>query len=71
VTSEAAPPSTDQIKADLREEFPGWNIIRSDRGRWWATRGPLTRECLNRVSDVDADTPEGLRDRIREATRGE
>ncbi|WP_141579642.1 hypothetical protein [Actinomadura sp. WMMA1423] len=58
-------------KARLKDEFPDWSIIHTDRGRWWATRGPLTRAILNRVADVSADTPEGLADRIREATRGE
>ncbi|TDC00993.1 hypothetical protein [Actinomadura bangladeshensis] len=47
----------ERVKARLREEFPGWSIIRTDRGRWWATRGPLTRENLNREASADADTP--------------
>lgn len=61
----------EQAKAQLKVEFPGWNIIRSNRGRWWATRGPMTRDILNRPSDVDADTAEGLADKLREVTRDE
>lgn len=63
--------AVDETKARLKAEFPGWSIIRSNRGRWWATRGPLTREILNRPSDLDADTPEGLAAQLREVTRGE
>ena len=64
-------PDVEQAKAQLKEEFPGWNIIHSNRGRWWATRGPMTRDILNRTSDLDADTAEGLADKIRAATRDE
>ena len=24
--------------AEIRAAFPGWNVWRSDEGRWWATR---------------------------------
>lgn len=59
-------------KAKLKAEFPDWSIIQTtDTGRWWATRGPMVSESMNRPADVSADTPEGLRERIREATRGE
>ncbi|WP_210748142.1 hypothetical protein [Actinomadura latina] len=59
----------ERVKARFREEFPGWSIIRTDRGRWWATRGPLTREDLNREASADADTPEQLAERIRAVLR--
>ncbi|WP_157430978.1 hypothetical protein [Actinomadura macra] len=57
----------EQIKAELREEFPEWSIIHTrDTGRWWAMRGPLVREAMNEDASVDADTPDGLRAKIRE-----
>jgi hypothetical protein len=59
----------ERVKAELRNEFPGWSIIVTDRGRWWATRGPLVREELNEQASADADTPEGLAKRIRAVTR--
>ncbi|GAA2295176.1 hypothetical protein GCM10010402_62170 [Actinomadura luteofluorescens] len=59
------------VKARLKAEFPGWSIIRSNQGRWWATRGPLTREILNRPSDLDADTAEGLAAQLRAVARDE
>ncbi|MGI5165282.1 hypothetical protein ACQEU3_13065 [Spirillospora sp. CA-253888] len=56
------------VKAELRAEFPGWSIIHTDRGRWWATRGPLPRDQANRIADVEADTPEQLRARLQAVT---
>ncbi|GAA4081728.1 hypothetical protein [Actinomadura miaoliensis] len=51
-----------RIKAALREEFPGWSILHTDRHRWWATRGPKPGEQVNNgESALDADTPEELR----------
>ncbi|QXJ26855.1 hypothetical protein AGRA3207_006092 [Actinomadura graeca] len=56
----------DAQKAALREEFPGWSIIHTtDTGRWWAMRGPLRREDMDKTATVDADTPDGLRSGIR------
>jgi len=26
------------MHAGIRAVFPGWNVWRSDQGRWWATR---------------------------------
>jgi hypothetical protein len=63
--------TTEEAKARLKDEFPGWSIICSNRGRWWATRGPMTRDILNRPSDLDADTAEGLAALIREVIRGD
>ncbi|MUN36538.1 hypothetical protein [Actinomadura litoris] len=57
----------DDDKAQLKAEFPGWSIIYSSAGRWWATRGPLGRGEEGRAGSVDADTPEGLRRESREA----
>ena len=59
----------ERARTRLRGEFPKWSIIVTDRGRWWATRGPLTREDLSRVADVSADTPESLAERIRQVVR--
>ncbi|TDD90760.1 hypothetical protein [Actinomadura rubrisoli] len=56
-------------KTALRAEFPAWSIIHTrDTGRWWATRGPLVREDLNQAAAADADTPDGLRSKLRELT---
>lgn len=52
-------------KARLAAEHPDWNIICSDRGRWWANRGPLVAEKLSDRATVDADTPEDLAEKIR------
>lgn len=57
-------------KARLREEFPGWSIIHSTEGRWWALRNPLRDEAARRlvrfqVTDLDADSPDQLRDQLR------
>ncbi|TYK50877.1 hypothetical protein [Actinomadura decatromicini] len=56
---------TEDARARLKDEFPRWSIIRTDIGKWWATRGPLTREDLSGVADVSADTPEELAEKIR------
>ncbi|MFF5264956.1 hypothetical protein ACFY4C_39045 [Actinomadura viridis] len=58
----------EEIKAGLRDEFggQGWLIVYSSKGRWWAFRGPLTRETFNATGDVEADCPEELRARLRE-----
>lgn len=53
----------DQIKARLSAEFPRWSIIRTDRGRWWASRQPLVSEKLG-ADAVDADDPDDLRAQI-------
>ncbi|MGW4423434.1 hypothetical protein [Streptosporangium sp. NPDC004631] len=45
--------------------IPGWRVVRSDAGRYWASRvRPFTTEQLNRTDayrTVDADTFDGLR----------
>ncbi|GLZ12139.1 hypothetical protein Acsp04_23740 [Actinomadura sp. NBRC 104425] len=46
----------------IRRAYPGWRVFVSDRGRWWATRGPLGAEQM-RVgcqASLDADTPARL-----------
>lgn len=60
----------DEEKAQLKAEFPRWTIIQTaDTGRWWGTRGPLTREDLSGVADVSADSAEELAEKIREVIR--
>ncbi|QXJ19919.1 hypothetical protein AGRA3207_000530 [Actinomadura graeca] len=73
------PPSAgvDAEKAALRAEFGDWSIIfTSDTGRWWATR-PVGRSGwggsppgVRPVTDLDADTAEGLRGKLREHGQG-
>ena len=58
-TPDAPSGADDDLKRMLRKRFPGWNIVRSDKGRWWAFRVPPP-DAMNRASDVDADTPTGL-----------
>lgn len=55
----------EEAKARLKDEFPEWSIIYSNRGRWWATRGPLLNENFDQPGDVSADTPEDLAEAIR------
>ncbi|KAB2342157.1 hypothetical protein [Actinomadura rudentiformis] len=59
-----------QVKAALREEFPDWSIIASDKGRWWATRGPNRGEKVQHgASCFEADAVEGLRAQLDEVAR--
>ncbi|TDC43370.1 hypothetical protein E1281_35260 [Actinomadura sp. KC345] len=59
------------IKALFAEKFPGWNIIRTDRGNWWATRAVLIREDLNPddASTIEASTPAELYVRLEAASK--
>jgi hypothetical protein len=58
----------DEQLAELKSEFSGWHVWRSNAGRWWATRtgAVLRREDLGtgRVMTVDADDPNALRDQL-------
>ncbi|WP_152563823.1 hypothetical protein [Actinomadura welshii] len=59
-----APANTSSLaetKAALKRDFPGWRFLRSDRGRWWALRGPLPLHRMNEVDTVVADTEKELR----------
>ncbi|WP_214413264.1 hypothetical protein [Sphaerisporangium fuscum] len=61
--------SFDRHLAEIAREFPDWTIWRSDAGRWWATRHhPLTERERDAgcAMTIDADDPEGLRDRLLE-----
>ncbi|SFO91140.1 hypothetical protein [Actinomadura madurae] len=61
----------EEVRARLAERFPGWSIVVTDRGNWWATRATLVREDLNPndVSTFEAATAEELYERLREVPR--
>ncbi|TDD63697.1 hypothetical protein E1293_42605 [Actinomadura darangshiensis] len=64
----------DDLKAAIEGEYPGWQVWRSDAGRWYATRsGDLTDAQLQAgcAMTVAADDPEGLRGLLAEQARGE
>ena len=62
-------PNVTEIKAQLRAEFPGWNILYTDRRRWWATRGPKPGTQVNNgESCLEADTADELRELLRQVT---
>lgn len=61
--------SAEEAKAWLEGQFPRWSIIRTDRGRWFGCRGPLLSEDLDRQASVEADTPEGLAEKMRAVCR--
>ncbi|WP_329518633.1 hypothetical protein [Spirillospora sp. NBC_01491] len=54
----------EEIKAQLRAEFPAWSIVVTDRSRWWAFRGPMTSETFSEASDFEADSAEELREKL-------
>ena len=64
----------DDLKLAIEEEFPGWQVWRSDAGRWYATRsGDLTDAQLQAgyAMTVAADDSTGLRRLLVDQTRGE
>ncbi|RVX45668.1 hypothetical protein EDD27_8481 [Nonomuraea polychroma] len=64
--------SFDRHLAEIAREYPQWTIWRSDAGRWWATRHhPLSaaQRDAGCAMTIDADDPDGLRDRLREQER--
>ncbi|MGP4024376.1 hypothetical protein [Actinomadura sp. 3N407] len=66
--------TVEETKAALREEFPRWSIIHSSAGRWWAMRDVERDErgrlIMHEVSDVDADTADQLRGKLRAVNHG-
>ncbi|WP_344596686.1 hypothetical protein [Actinomadura vinacea] len=54
------------ISRRIQGAFLGWNVLVSDVGRWWATRGPLDRTQLRAgwEASLDADTPGQLCERL-------
>ncbi|MES9542592.1 MULTISPECIES: hypothetical protein [unclassified Actinomadura] len=64
----------EDLKAAIEGEFPGWQVWRSDAGRWYATRsGDLTDAQLQAgcAMTVAADDAEGLRRTLLDQRRGE
>ncbi|MEV5570280.1 hypothetical protein AB0L06_09525 [Spirillospora sp. NPDC052269] len=53
------------VLAALEEDFPAWRFIVSDKGRWWALRGPLPMDQLSEKDAFDADTATELRAALR------
>ncbi|XVQ10258.1 hypothetical protein ACQP1W_48430 [Spirillospora sp. CA-255316] len=65
------PPTVEETKRALAADFPEWSIIQTtDTHRWWAVLRPAAREDRpdDAVTEIDADTPAGLRNRLREAS---
>ncbi|MCP2343690.1 hypothetical protein [Actinomadura rupiterrae] len=62
--------ATGQALAQLGADFPRWRFLVSDRGRWWALRGPLPWRALNERDAFDEDTAEGLRTALLAAGEG-
>jgi hypothetical protein len=63
----------EDLKAAIEADFPGWQVWRSDAGRWYATRsGDLSDAELQAgcAMTVAADDPAGLRGLLAEQTRG-
>ncbi len=48
-------------KRNLEIDFPPWRVIITDRGNWWALRGPLPPDRMNEVDVLTAKTPVELR----------
>ncbi len=63
------PRLSEDLRATLEAEFPGWRFIVSDKGRYWALRGPLPLSRLNARDAADADTVEELRKELRTLSR--
>ncbi|MFI0483269.1 hypothetical protein [Actinomadura sp. 9N215] len=64
----------DDLKAAIEGDFPGWQVWRSDAGRWYATRsGDLTDAQLQAgyAMTVAADDSVGLRRLLLDQTREE
>lgn len=64
--------SAAEEKARLRAEFPGWSIVHSSAGRWWAFRdqgrsAAARRLVQHKVTDVDANTSEELHEKLLKA----
>ncbi|WP_433467859.1 hypothetical protein ACQPZP_12120 [Spirillospora sp. CA-142024] len=64
----------EDLKAAIEGDFPGWQVWRSDAGRWYATRsGDLSDAQLQAgcAMTVAADDPDGLRRLLLDQARGE
>jgi hypothetical protein len=56
----------------LERAFPGWHVLRTSRGVWWATRGILASETLvpDGRTTVKAGTAVELYVRLESASSG-
>ncbi|MGI5203500.1 hypothetical protein ACQEU6_18250 [Spirillospora sp. CA-108201] len=64
----------EDLKAAIEGDFPGWQVWRSDAGRWYATRsGDLTDAQLQAgcAMTVAADDSGGLRRTLLDQACGE
>ncbi|RFS81021.1 hypothetical protein D0T12_34015 [Actinomadura spongiicola] len=64
----------EDLKAAIQEEYPGWQVWRSDAGRYYATRsGDLSDAQLQAglAMTVAADDSVGLRRLLLDQTRQE
>jgi hypothetical protein len=64
----------EDLKAAIEGDFPGWQVWRSDAGRWYATRsGDLSDAQLQAgfAMTVAADDSAGLRRLLLEQARQE
>lgn len=64
----------EDLKAAIEGEFPGWQVWRSDAGRWYATRSSDLSDsqlAAGYAMTVAADDPEGLRRLLLDQTREE
>ncbi|WP_242890858.1 hypothetical protein [Actinomadura litoris] len=62
----------DEAKVWLKRKHPLWNIIRTDRGRWWGLLDPSRGVAIVRLVEtttVEADTAQSLDRLIVEAER--
>lgn len=63
----------ENLKAAIEGEFPGWQVWRSDAGRWYATRSRDLTDAELRAGcamTVAADDSAGLRGLLAEQTCG-
>ncbi|SNT14529.1 hypothetical protein SAMN05443665_101759 [Actinomadura meyerae] len=58
------PPTPPLTKDDLKERHPGWNIIHSAQGGWWAQQFPVSRELAGEHNMLNADSPEALDEKL-------
>lgn len=54
----------DAVKSELEKAFSPWRILGTDRGRWWALRGPMSPDRIKEVDTVGANTAEQLRGKL-------
>ncbi|TDD27371.1 hypothetical protein E1287_34715 [Actinomadura sp. KC06] len=65
------PEDDSDLKQMFKDAFPGWSIIKTDRGNWWATRTTVDREDLSNEdpSALEAKTPAELWGKLQAASR--